>query len=202
VNDIFKGVLGSLIASGLIALGLYLSYELVPERTTLSYKVAQQKTSELSSWFLTLKNNSDVPIDYVKLTAPKSNLLAASYSVSSPKLSDENSWEGSISKGSEVKALYLFSSGVVFNENILKDLVTATYQERNEITREWEVRSVEFDLGDSSWRAFWKIFWFLFPFIVVSCLSFLGLFLYKKYGVKTKPDDIAENVEQEKAADT
>jgi hypothetical protein len=181
MHDIAKGVVGSLIASALIALGLYLSYELVPERTTLNYKVAQQKTSELSSWFLTLRNNSSIPIDVVKLTAPRANLLAVSYSVPSPIPLDEYSWEGSIAKGAEIKALYLFSSGVVFNESVLQDLVAATYQERNDITGEWELRSVEFDFGDSSWRFFWKTLWFLLPLIVVSVIYFLGLFLYRKY---------------------
>lgn len=202
MNDIVKGVLGSLIASGLIALGAYLSYELVPEETTLSYKVSQHRTGQLSSWFIALKNNSEVPVDFVRISAPKDNLMAADYSSASPKPTSENDWEGKLSKGAEIQAMYVFSSISVFNEELLQDIVKATYQERNEISGEWETRAVEFHLGESSSRTFWKIFWFLFPFVGVSLVTFIGLYLKRKYFSSSESEGGPEKVEQEKPADT
>ena len=190
MNDIVKGILGSLIASGLIALGTYLSFVMVPERTVLSYKVTQQKTSELSSWHLTLNNNSSIPFDWVKIVAPKDSLLATSYSTPSLNPSDKNNWNGKLIKGAELRILYFFSSGVVFSESLLKDLIKATYQERNDISGDWEVRSVEFDLGESSTsRIGWKIFWFLLPFIIASLLSFFLLYLYRNNEGASLPVD-------------
>lgn len=202
MNDIVKGVLGSLIASGLIALGAYLSYELVPEETTLSYKVSQHRAGQLSSWLIVLKNNSEVPVDFVRISAPEDNLIAADYSSTSPKPTSENDWEGKLSKGAEIQAMYVFSSVTVFNEELLKDIVKATYQERNETSAEWETRAVEFHLGESSSRTFWKIFWFLFPFVGVSLVTFIGLYLKRKYFSSSESGGGSEKVEQEKPAET
>jgi len=181
MNDIAKGVVGSLIASALIALGAYLSIAFVPEQTVLNYKVVQNRTSELSFWYLSLKNGSTIPFDSVKLTEPKDSLLAVSYSIPS-KTPSNVGWEGKLSKGEELNVLYFFSSGTVFSESVLNDLIEASYQERNETSGDWEQRALDLSLGESSSvaRTSLKIFLFLLPFIVVSALSFIGLYFYRK----------------------
>ena len=189
-NDLLKGVIGSLIASGLIGLGFYLSNKFVPDETILSYKVSQHGTDKLYSWFFSLKNNSEIPIDFVRITAPTDDLVAADYSVKSPISSDINTWEGKISKGKEIHAMYVFSSEKLFREKLLKNMIVATYKDRNELTGDWEERNVEFHLGESSSRTFWKIFWFVFPFVTVSAISLLVVFFRKKISAQESHEEL------------
>lgn len=187
MNDVLKGVLGSLIAAALIAAGTWLSITQVPEKTVLNYIVQQHKTKDLVTWHLSFINYSEITFDEISIDAPRNSLLAASFDPPSkillPKEDAQKKWKGKLLRGERVTALFVFESGsMIFNESLLQGLISANYQERDNATGDWVTRNVPLVFGETPTfnRAIKKLIWFLLPFFSVGAFSFVGLYLYRK----------------------
>ncbi len=170
------GVVGSLIATGLVAGGVWLANHQVPDETALQFTFSENRVNKLSSWYVKIFNNSDVAFD-LKLMPPSSSIIRVEYSAKGNDAQQNDSaqiWTGQIAKGHVLEALYISEDpNVRLSSAVVQSSVKATYQERNPLTgiiesRDGEVRdAVAFPVL----RTALIIFWFLLPTLTAGFLA-------------------------------
>lgn len=171
-DTVVSGVVGSLIATALVATGVWLAGRQVPDEMALHFTSLESKVDKLSTWYIRIANNSDVAFD-VKISPPSSSIIRFEYS---PRTSDAKVWNGQITKGRVVEALYVSEDpNVRLSPAVVQSSIVATYQERNSLTGVIENRPGE--VRDASAFAFVRIvrtaqlvFWFLLPTLFASVL--------------------------------
>lgn len=175
---IIYGVVGSLIATAIVACGAWLAGRQVPDETALNFISSEIKVDKLSAWHIRIANNSDVAFD-LQITPPSSKIIRFEYAPKgndTAKGNDAQIWKGQIAKGRVVEALYVSDDpNVRLSPAVVQSSITATYQERNPLTgvienRVGEVRETgAFTLV----RTALLIFWFVLPALMVSGLLLL-----------------------------
>ncbi|MDR6714257.1 Flp pilus assembly pilin Flp [Pseudomonas hunanensis] len=172
------GVVASLIASGLVAGGVWLANHQVPDETSLQFTFSESRVNKLSAWYVKIVNNSDVAFD-LKLTPPSSSIIRVEYSPKSDggqRIDSAQVWTGQIAKGHALETLYISEDpNVRLSSAVVQGSVKATYQERNPTTgvienRDGEVRDA---VAFPALRTASIIFWFLLPILAAGFVVML-----------------------------
>lgn len=126
---IVYGVLASLIASALFAIGVWLAVTKVPEETALYFSLSEIRVGALTTWYVRLTNASAYAFD-VEFTPPKLRVLQAQFH---PASTNAPPWRGSLLRGAFLEALFVLDAPEdQLSPRLLETLVNATYQERDE----------------------------------------------------------------------
>lgn len=169
---IVYGVVGSLIATALVAGGAWLAARQVPDETVLQFSYSESKVGKLSAWYVRISNSSDVAFD-VQIAPPVANVIRFEYSQES---GDGVTWKGQIAKGHTIDALFINEgSSVRLSPSVIQASITATYQERNPLTGAIESRTGE--VRDATAvplaRTVMLVLWFFLPMFAASVLLLL-----------------------------
>lgn len=126
---IVYGVLASLIASALFAIGVWLAVNKVPEDTALYFSLSETRVGGLTTWYVSLTNASIYAFD-VEFTPPKYKILESQFY---PASANTPPWRGSLLRGALLEALFVLEAPEdQLSARVLQSLVSATYQERDE----------------------------------------------------------------------
>jgi hypothetical protein len=187
MNEFIKGTIASLFASGLIAAGVWLAATRVPVETALQYSAIVHRVGSVSTALLILSNNSRYEFEKVVLKAPDEQILVSSLELSqgnqctfsgSVVAARSGGWEGKLGRGQCLRALFVQDgTGTIFSEDILKELVLAEYQQRDDRTGGLIWERVPLRRGSTpTWqRVAWRAGWFMTP-ILGSGLLVVGIY--------------------------
>ncbi|WP_421144745.1 hypothetical protein [Aeromonas dhakensis] len=171
-SAIVYGVVGSLIATALVAGGAWLAQNQVPDETALQYAFSENRVGNLSTWYIRVSNSSDVAFD-VELAPPSAKIVRFEFM---PKGDNSSTWKGQIAKGHTVDSLFVIEdSDLRLSPAVIQSVISATYQERNPLTGAIENRTGEVRDSDAVplTRTILLIFWFLLPILSTSLILLL-----------------------------
>lgn len=203
MNDVTKGVLGSLIAAALIAAGGWLSAVMVKDEVALFFHVNQIKLRSLVVWDMSLSNYNKNALDEVSVKIPSQSIASIEVSENKNLLKDEKQnvyfWEGELKKGESIKLLAVFeSTNMAFSDERMKDVAHAKYRIRDEAsgTLVWKEVPILKGSEPTTKRALLKVFWFLLPFALAAILSF-GLLAVSRLLKNYKTSSVSEVADEQ-----
>ncbi len=188
MNDIAKGVLGSLIAAALIAAGGWLSTVMVKEEVALFLRVNQKSLGSLVVWDLKFSNYNEYALDDVKINIPTQSIIDVQFDSESGVNKTEGAesyfWEGELEKHGAINVLAVFNSpNMVYSAERFNEVATAKYRIRDDNTGvlKWQAIPVLQGTEPTTSRTVLKIFWFLLPICLAAIASFCWLAISRHF---------------------
>ena len=169
---IVYGVVGSLIATALVAGGAWLAARQVPDETLLQFSYSESRVGKLSTWFIRVSNSSEVAFD-VQVSPPPTNIVRFEYS---PRSDSVPVWKGQVAKGRMLEALFVYEDSTArLSPAAVQAMISASYQERNPISGAIESRAGE--VRDANAlplaRSAMLVLWFVLP--ILAAIGLLGI---------------------------
>ncbi len=192
MSELIRGIIGSLIAAGLIWMGVQLTSIFVPKETALLVTSNSIIVDDLTVWQLTLNNKSDYAIE-VEFTTPQGEVIGYA---NEPELEGDDKKKGTLLKDSTMNILMLFKNQAALSQDHAAQWLSARYQATDPNTGIYRWHDARIIRGSTLpiSRSLYVVFWFLLPFLVTG----LGLAIYSRVSQRRSvPNTDRNNVEDD-----